>query len=68
MSIYRDDYSSLERKLQNSFTELTKDKNITLNNQMQFDVYDWGASEYFVHSAKKIKKGTIQTNKNKKAE
>lgn len=61
MSTYRDDYSSLERKLQNKFTELTKDKNIMLNNEMQLDVYDWSASEYFVERVTNINNGIIQT-------
>jgi hypothetical protein len=62
MSTYRDDYSTLERKLQNSYTQLTKNKNIVLNNDFQMDVYDWGVSEYFVKSTKEIKNGIIQTD------
>jgi hypothetical protein len=68
MSTYRDDYSTLERKLQNSYTQLTKDKNIVLNNDFQMDVYDWGVSEYFVKSAKEIKNGIIQTDEDQDEE
>jgi hypothetical protein len=68
MSAYRDDYSTLERKLQNSYTQLTKDKNIVLNNDFQMDVYDWGVSEYFVKSAKEIKNGIIQTDEDQDEE
>jgi hypothetical protein len=68
MSTYRDDYSTLERKLQNSYTQLTKDKNIVLNNDFQMDVYDWGVSEYFVKTAKEIKNGIIQTDEDQDEE
>ena len=68
MSTFREDYSTLERKLQNRYSELTKDKDIVLNYEYQMDVYDWEAGEYFVKTAKEIKNGIIQTDKDQDEE